>query len=234
MQEACLKIGREKHKVTGYPRNDDLIRKSAANEKPLLCSQFPELSFEQVILYAPSWRHGREPTRFFPFSEFDPEALQKSLKVAKTLLLLRPHLRDLESFPAQATHLRELAQKHSQIKLATHQTFSDVNTILPEIDRLLTDYSALYHDFLLLDRPIGFIPYDYEDFKEQNGFLYDYFENLPGTHIQNAASFSEWIETEEARDGQEKRRRLRTMIHTHTTPDSCQRIAELLDRIETS
>ena len=84
-----------------------------------------------------------------------------------------PHVQDLR-YPALRAMLEALAAHPDCVRLATHEQLPDVNSFLPFVDVLITDYSALYHDFLLLDRPILFVPYDYEEFEQQNGFLYDY------------------------------------------------------------
>ena len=50
--------------------------------------------------------------------------------------------------------------------------------MLLDCDILLTDYSSVYFDFLLLDRPIIYLPYDFEEYKNARGFLYDDFEEI--------------------------------------------------------
>lgn len=50
-------------------------------------------------------------------------------------------------------------------------------------DFLITDYSSIYIDYLLLDRPIGFIPYDYDEYNNDRGFLFEYSGVTPGMRI---------------------------------------------------
>jgi len=54
----------------------------------------------------------------------------------------------------------------------------DIQHMLLDCDILLTDYSSVYFDFLLLDRPIIYLPYDFEEYKNARGFLYDDFDNI--------------------------------------------------------
>jgi CDP-glycerol glycerophosphotransferase (TagB/SpsB family) len=57
----------------------------------------------------------------------------------------------------------------------------DIYPILKYTNLLITDYSSIYFDFLLLDRPIVFFDYDYEEYStNMGGFYYDYEENAPG------------------------------------------------------
>jgi len=232
IQEECLHIGIEKHIITGYPRNDYL--KDPLEEHRTQFLRFvSELNYEKVILYGPSWRHGRNPTKYFPFDDFDREKLISYLKTNKILLLIRPHMGDLNVKSEVSKFLTQLARSNDVIKLATHHYFPDVNTLLPFIDILVSDYSALYHDFLLLDKPMMFVPYDYDEFKIQNGFLYDYYENLPGPKISTFKEFLEY--TKIILTGQdphkENRKALCSKIHTFNDNNSCQRVANLLTEI---
>ena len=59
---------------------------------------------------------------------------------------------------------------NDRIKLCTNKEVVDVNTILPSIDMLITDWCSIEHDYILLNRPILYIPYDYHDFEKNNGF----------------------------------------------------------------
>ena len=48
-------------------------------------------------------------------------------------------------------------------------------------DLLITDYSSIFFDFLLLDRPIVFFPYDLEQYLSQDRAMYfDYEIMTPG------------------------------------------------------
>ena len=232
MQEECLQVGREKHAVTGYPRNDIFFDTPHLIKKEWL-KFLGDQRFNKTILYGPSWRHGREATRFFPFDDFNKEELFDCLKTNQVLLLLRPHVNDLRKYKSLKEFLSELANESINIRFAPHDVFPDVNSILPFVDTLISDYSALYHDFLLLDRPLMFIPYDYKDFEKQNGFLYDYFETLPGPAINTFKEFC--AHTELLIKGEdpfaEKRRKVTDKIHTYKDANSCVRVAALIDKL---
>ncbi|MAE69051.1 MAG: hypothetical protein CME06_01125 [Gemmatimonadetes bacterium] len=227
IQEECLQIGREKHVVTGYPRNDVLMSVPRAH----VCQWnlfLGEMTPAKTVLYAPTWRHGRNPTRFFPFDDVDISALHEFCERRQCLILLRPHRGDLV-YPEVRAFFDELTGS-PWIRLATHVEFHDVNSFLPFVDGLVCDYSALYHDFLLLDRPLIFVPYDYEEFAMTNGFLYDYFEWLPGSAVSTFADFL--LELTRIGNGSdahsEARRLLRDRIHTYQDASSTERVAELL------
>lgn len=232
LQEECLQIGRDKHVVTGYPRNDYLWESTIEAKHDWLSFNVAS-SGSKVILYAPSWRHGRGPTRFFPFDDFDAKSLIEYLEKRGVILILRPHANDLRIYPEQKAFLNSLAQESKNIRLATHEVFPDVNSILPFVDALITDYSALYHDYILLDRPILFIPYDYHDFTEKNGFLYDYMRFLPGPLVGNQKSLESEIDRVVYGDDRyiEKRNTLRLMLHKYIDNRSCERVVELIVKL---
>lgn len=230
LQEECLLIGPEKHIVTGYPRNDHLFNVPIYDKETwdeFLGSYIPK----KVVLYGPSWRHGRTPTKFFPFSDFEKSQLYDFLESHQILLLLRPHVGELSN-PTVRNFLIELAENCKFIRFASHEVFPDINTILPFMDALISDYSALYHDFLLLNRPLMFVPYDYDDFNKQNGFLYDYFENLPGPAIDSFADFLSNLESiHQGLDPYKDRRNALTeLVHTNNDGKSSERVAALIDK----
>lgn len=236
IQEECLRIGSEKHVITGYPRNDllanpdqeDLAKWEAFIGKKGLDSK--------VILYAPSWRHGRVATEFFPFADFDAKKLNDFLEVQNCLLLLRPHMNDLFKYPDLVDFLSSLCDQSDRIRLTGHDVFADVNSILPFADVLISDYSALYHDFLLLDRPLLFVPYDFDEFSHQNGFLYDYEALLPGPWLNSMSAFFAAVAAAVAGNDthQQQRHRLKQMIHQHDDANSRQRVCKLIEQIQES
>jgi len=230
IQEECLRIGRQKHVITGFPRNDYML--NPTREMQMSWQEYVKgKSYKKIILYGPSWRHGRKATVFFPFTDFNIEKLKSLLEQNNILLLLRPHPNDLRQYRELGISLSSLAQKTDNIRLASHDYFPDAHAILPFIDVLISDYSALYHDFLLMDRPLIFIPYDYEDFNEQNGFLYDYYQNLPGPAVSLFQDLC--IHIEEICQGKdpyaEKRRKLADKVHTYKDAGSCARVVRLIE-----
>ena len=61
-------------------------------------------------------------------------------------------------------------------------------------DLLITDYSSIYIDYLLLERPILFLPYDREAYLKTRGFNFDYDEVTPGPKPKSYAEFLNSIE----------------------------------------
>ncbi|MBE0505980.1 MAG: CDP-glycerol glycerophosphotransferase family protein [Marinospirillum sp.] len=234
IQEECLRVGREKHIVTGYPRNDKLFDPEARDR--IYFKDFTsDIDYRHVILYAPTWRHGRDPVEFFPFKDFEVKRLIGFLEENKILLLMRPHAGDLQ-YKNLNNFLNYLDLSSAYIKISRHDLFPDVNALLPFVNALICDYSALYHDYLLLNRPIIFVPYDFDDFSSDNGFLYDYFKYLPGPVVTSLNCFiSELKSVATGKDEySDKRDILKNMVHGYSDDQSTLRVVKVLDKIRGS
>lgn len=63
--------------------------------------------------------------------------------------------------------------------------YDDIQELYTISDILVTDYSSVFFDYSLLQKPIIFYAYDLDKYKNVlRGFYYDY-ESLPGVIIQN-------------------------------------------------
>ena len=111
-------------------------------------------------------------------------------------------------------------------------TWDILRMMLPFVDVMISDYSSVYHDYLLLDRPLLFTPYDYEEFERQQGFLYDYFETLPGPAVYTFSEFCD--ELGAALNGEDRysdrRAALTEKIHTYRDAESRRRVSDLVTK----
>jgi len=235
MQESMLRIGLEKHIVTGYPRLDNLLEpdeESITRWKTFIGNKY----YSHIILYAPTWRNGLKKTEFFPFGDFDPDELNRLLKSQNALLLLRPHINDLIRFAEVSTVINRLVNSSLNICSADHTVFQDVYSLLPFVSVLISDYSALYHDFLLLDRPIFLVPYDYDWYKENIGLLYDYKANMPGGEIKNFQDMKLHLTNifKGIDSFVHKRKLLGDKIHAYKDANSSERVTNEIKRILTN
>lgn len=219
----------EMYRLTGFPRNDWMF-----NPPAVALEEWNKFTggkqYHKVILYAPTWRRTVPKTMLFPFPDFNAQALADFVDKHNVLLLLRPHIQDLKDNDACIEVTKKLCSLTPNIRLATIHEFIEANFLLPYVDALISDYSSIYHDFLLLDRPIYFVPYDLDSFDQVNGFKYPYRENLPGpilsSHDQMLAAFNDLISGNDQYFGH--RSKLSTMIYTFPDGNSCERLAKEL------
>lgn len=106
-----------------------------------------------------------------------------------------------------------------------------INRLLGWADGLISDYSSAAVDYLLLDRPIGFILEDVETYKESRGFVFDPIRDwLPGAELLSFADLCSFVrEIGMGMDStREKRQRLKKVMHAYSDDQSCRRILEAL------
>ena len=69
-----------------------------------------------------------------------------------------------------------------------------LNSMLPACDLLVTDYSSVFFDFALGDRPQLFLPYDLEHYVRSVGFVHDYASVVPGPIVRTIDAFRDEID----------------------------------------
>ena len=70
--------------------------------------------------------------------------------------------------------------------IRSYDTSMDVYPFLALTEMLITDYSSIFFDYLLLNKPIVFFPYDKKQYiSEDRDFLFDYDDTVPGLQVYN-------------------------------------------------
>lgn len=212
--------------VSGLPRNDYL---QTAKKDEALIEKHPYLN-QKVILYAPTWREETQSAEFFPFQDFNAEQLDAFLEKEQAYILLRGHKEDIKRDDALS---RFDVSKMKRVLKADQDLFPDVYELLPYVDILLTDYSSIWIDYLLLDRPIVFIPYDLEDYKRTKGLFLDFEKNTPGYKANSYKEFETQLETylNKPQEHAAWRKDICDMYHTHQDGNSSQRVCELIKEL---
>jgi CDP-glycerol glycerophosphotransferase len=139
-------------RITGYPRNDILFE--TPNRKDILSSlKIP--SDKKIILYAPTWQHVSEK-KLFPWGNQMEliKSLCDFLSENNTYFLIRPHIMWK---PSKKDGLQQLITECQNIMYAPMIKYPDIYPILSITDVLITDWSSISFDFMLLKKPIIFI-----------------------------------------------------------------------------
>jgi len=122
---------------------------------------------------------------------------------------------------------------YERIISASAREFLNPQPLLFYSDVLITDYSSIYYDYLLMDRPIVFYNYDYDDYKENRDFLYDYEENTPGPKVQTQddllKAIEEYLINPEL--DSEFRTKIKKRFHKHTDGKACERTHNLIKQL---
>ncbi len=157
--------------ILGFPKNDVFFNNYLIFEN---YSDILKLNqYSKVYLYCPTLRDG--PTHK-PFSNSFLSKLNQYLLKNNSIFLIKWHPYEKNQYPIG---------NFSQIKNITKKV-EDIHELLPYVDILITDYSNVSYDFCLLEKPIIFYHYDYEDYvKNIRNLFGDYFEEFPGPFVKN-------------------------------------------------
>lgn len=167
----CYGIPLSKIAVTGHARTDKLFDSRLRRETLTDATRG-----SKRILYAPTWRkHGKMPqTRIFGFQDYDAAALLRALDDDDISLHIRPHIQDERFNPSFIEEIATLQKASVRVQALPSSAISDINNVLADFDALITDYSSIDDDFMLLDRPIAYAPFDFQEFARVQGFIEDY------------------------------------------------------------
>ena len=177
---------RKKVLPLGYPRYDDLLD----TQKILLLHQkIAGDKFRKIILWMPTFRKTKQNYSenlicndyFLPIctSDEDLKRLNSECKRLDTLLIIKRHRNQLDNYvDLNLTNIRFIDDTY----LSSQNIL--LYTLIGTADALITDYSSVAVDYMLLDRPIGFTLDDYEEYKRLRGFVFDnVLDYMPGYHI---------------------------------------------------
>ena len=140
-----------------------------------------------------------------------------------------------QGYPSQITlKWDENEQEFTNIRYVAEALLEKKQIKLYELigisDGLLSDYSSVAVDYLLLDRPLGYVLADYNIYKEKRGFVFeDPLEYMPGEKIYNACDIRKFMK--HLTDGtdsyrQERAKNLKQMHNK--TENYCKRLADYL------
>ncbi|WP_243840628.1 CDP-glycerol glycerophosphotransferase family protein [Paenisporosarcina antarctica] len=160
---------------SGYPRNDVLSIPSEDVVKSLKQKLgIPEE--KKIMLYAPTWRDNefhKKGKYKFNF-KFDLENWKREFG-SEWVLLSRMHYLIAENFDFSA----------HEGTVYDVSSYPDIRELYLSADLLITDYSSVFFDFAILNRPIVFFMYDLETYRDElRGFYMNIQEDAPGPIVQ--------------------------------------------------
>lgn len=189
---------------SGHPRNILLHREDGRTD-------------EKKILYAPTYRWNAKKERELVQQIADAaEEIQLRMEQLDAWLVIRLHPHTWRDY---SRALNALAEKYDRIRIDQDK---DIYQSLSSYSVVISDYSSIAYDFILLDRPVVFFNYDFEEFAERECHLnYDYEQYSPGikcrTWEDTLDAVEEYLEHPE-KDG-EWRRRVRDEFYDMSVND---------------
>lgn len=183
----------DKLKPLGYPRND-WFRTDKTNAAAYAERIRREKNASALVIWMPTFRKSR-------VDRISTETIigDTGLPLAGT----EAELRELDDFCREhgiviliKTHVLQAEtdiayDKLTNIVLADNEVLKKENVNLYELmahtDALLSDYSSAAVDYLLLDKPMGFILTDFDEYEKARSWCYDNVKDyMPGHHIYTA------------------------------------------------
>ena len=212
-------VSEDKIKVWGQPRNDGLFQKNDCRE--ILGQLFRDLpEYTKTVLYAPTFRDYGQ-VQLFPFKDFDQKQLEAFLDEKNMLLFIRTHVAEQGS---AAPYLGK------RIRFLGNEQAEDVTGILNIFDCLITDYSSIYIDYLLTDKPMIFLPYDRQQYLDGRGMNFDYDDVTPGPKPETFNDFLDALSPKEDFWKSERTRvnRLFNEIQHPCAADICNKVLKMI------
>lgn len=218
----------------GYPRNDVLLLQDLEN----LLSEQELSSLEKIrrkkaaignaltkmVLYMPTFRDSE--SLFLQL--LDIEKLNKVLTEKNILFCIKLHPK---------SKLKNDILKLSSEHIVILDPDDDPYVFLNMADILITDYSSIYFDYLLTDKPILFFCYDLEDYLSNSREMYfDYEEYTPGMKIRTmeelVQALSKIDELSKIDPNREKRTQIRCNVFDYIKGSASERLFRYIqDRI---
>ncbi|MDR0884112.1 MAG: CDP-glycerol glycerophosphotransferase family protein [Oscillospiraceae bacterium] len=158
----------------GAPRNDRLVR-AKADESALWKARLGIEPHKKVILYAPTWRDDQHDAKlgYTYQNQLDFSLLREALG-DEWVVLFRAHYFVANSF--------DFAAYGGFVVDVSGE--ADIAQLYPAADMLITDYSSVFFDYALLERPMVFYMYDLAQYKDEVRGFYFSPDELPGRITQ--------------------------------------------------
>ena len=178
-------------KPLGSPRTDvyyDELFKQAARQK--VRSLIPDIGDRKIILYAPTFR-GNSVSASYIDVELNYAELKEALADRYVFLLKFHPLMGREGFT------------ESDRMQGSGFVFDVTKTLTPDealcaADILISDYSSIMFEFLLLERPLISYIYDLDDYIRDRGLFSPYETLIPGPYVYTQGELIEKLRTVDA------------------------------------
>lgn len=206
--------------VTGFPRNDVLLADGGSDGDDLRsCPDAVAAAFRagrSVFLYLPTFRDSAK--HFVDIDWVELDALMESLDA---VFVIKFHPVDATRFEHESERVIQLSQD------------VDVYDVLPVTTALISDYSSVIFDYMLLDRPIIYYVPDLEEFVSSSRLLiFDPAEIAVGPLCPDAdALLAAMSDVAAGSPGADERHRAAVLARLHAFVDAGAS-ARVLDEVE--
>jgi CDP-glycerol glycerophosphotransferase (TagB/SpsB family) len=221
--------------VGGQPKNDylfcnngiDAIKEMGINKN----------NYKSVIIFLPTYRNSKRLGfnghiyNFLLSYQDKIEKIDSFLKENECLLIIKLHHTE------QIDSNIEIRYKNFQNIIFFRNSDLDSKNVpfyifLSQTDALVTDYSSVYQDYLLIDKPVGFVIEDIEEYSRVRGFNFkNILDLMPGKKIYNINDLKDFIlDVVTNKDLYSKdRKRINNLMNYYHDSNNCKRILDFLE-----
>ena len=170
--------------ISGQPRNDLMF----INQNTLMKLGIEKKSYNKVFLWTPTYRksiigdlrNDGQVTNELPVIDHNINELNEILKEIHSFMIIKLHPMDILTLNKFDNFSNLVFLINSDLDRKECSLYA----LLGEVDVLLTDFSSIYIDYLLLDRPIGFVMDDFDKYENSRGFVMENPKDyMPGQFI---------------------------------------------------
>lgn len=212
--------------ITGNPKCDSLYLPSP---------QYDFGDYKKIVLWAPTFRKSSSMNMNDSLKE-EPILPIVSIEDFKSL---DDYLKSLDVKIVVKLHPeQDLSEYHiinmNNFILMSHQDFikkgMDLYRFMKQCDAIITDYSSIYYDFLLLDRPIGFTEDDIDDYAGKRGFSIDLQTFRPGQKIKKLSDLFKFVKdlTEGIDNYKSERFYINTLVNEDMEGNFCYKVLKII------
>ncbi len=189
---SAFQIDPKKIIITGLPRNDILFQSDEKLINKIKNKYEISKKYKKIILFAPTWRQKKFVK--IPLKKEEINEIIKFLEDKNFLLIYKPHIID-----------NTVLFENSKNVIVIDKSEEPQELIIIS-DMLITDYSTIYFDFILIQKPAILFPYDFEEYVKYRG-IYHNLEDIAvgpivktGKELINALkTLLDWLPTCERR-----------------------------------
>ena len=162
----------------GIPKWDNIINPRFKKEELIKKIGFLNNS-SKIIVYTPTHRdyeRKEDTNRGFLGINKEYDDLNDILHESNTYLIVKPH-------PGQNLNVIKNIKNYSNIKIYESTRNYTIHDILAYADFLITDYTSVYFDYLVLPRPTLFYLYDMDKYNNSRGLSWNPVESICNGNI---------------------------------------------------
>ncbi len=177
----AFSISEDKVRATGFPRTDEFFDQNYMKQtRERIYKEHPELIDKKIILFAPTYRGTKVKDASYDFSKLDWKKMYEVLH-QEYVFVIKWHpalFNNLQMHVVEGPDLSEYKDFYLD-----YSQYRDINELLLVCDCLITDYSSVIFDYVLLNKPIIYFTYDLQEYTSYGGrgLYFDFGEYVYGS-----------------------------------------------------